>query len=86
MYYIYIIKSEKDGKLYIGSTSNIRRRFYEHNKGSVLSTRFRRPFKLIYLEGYLSKEDAFHREHNLKLGARARRQLMIRIVKSLASF
>jgi putative endonuclease len=48
MYHVYILKSEKDGKLYIGQTSNLEERLSAHNRGSVKSTKHRRPLKLIY--------------------------------------
>ncbi|RLC36776.1 GIY-YIG nuclease family protein, partial [candidate division Kazan bacterium] len=55
MYYVYILKSEKDGKMYVGSTSNLKRRFYEHNSGKSPSTQNRQPLKLIFYEAYQSK-------------------------------
>ena len=85
MFFMYILKSLKDDKLYIGSTSDLKKRIKEHNSGLGESTRFRRPFKLVYFEGYASEEEARKREHNLKLRAKALRQLLIRIKKSLAS-
>jgi len=33
MFYVYILKSEKDGKLYIGYTNDLKRRLEEHNSG-----------------------------------------------------
>ena len=83
VFYTYILKSLKDGKLYIGSTPNLRRRIKEHNAGLVMSTKPRRPFKLVYFEGYVVEEEARHREHNLKLRARALHQLLRRIRKSI---
>lgn len=85
MFFVYILKSQKDGKLYFGSTSDLKRRIKEHNCGLVASTKPRKPFKLVYVEGYSSEEDARKREHNLKLRAKAMRQLLTRIKKSLAS-
>jgi putative endonuclease len=79
---MYILKSLKDGKLYFGSTSNIKTRLKEHNSGLVKSTKSRRPFRIVYLEGYASAREARQREHNLKLNARALRQLMNRIKES----
>ena len=85
MFYMYIIKSIKDKKLYFGSTSDLRRRLKEHNSGLNRSTKSRRPFKVVYYEAFVDAEEAKKREHNLKLRARALRQLTKRIVKSLAS-
>lgn len=71
MFYVYFIKSRKDGELYIGSTNDLKRRLLEHNKGLCYSTKFRTPFNLVYYEAYRSENDARHREHNLKLRANA---------------
>ncbi len=83
MFFVYILKSLKDQLLYIGSTKNLIERYKKHNSGLVPSSRNRRPLTLVYYEAYASEQDARHREHNLKLGARARRQLLIRIKKSI---
>ena len=68
MYYNYVIKSKKDGKLYIGFTNNLKERIENHNNGLVKSTKDRRPFKLIYYEACLNKNDAIRREKSLKTG------------------
>ncbi len=83
MFYVYILKSGKDHRLYTGSTNNLKRRLREHNSGEVFSTRLRRPFKLIYYEAYRAEEDARRREANLKLRAQASAQLKKRIIESL---
>jgi putative endonuclease len=83
MFYVYILKSIKDHKLYIGSTNNLKRRLKEHNSGSVFSTKLRRPFELIYYEAYKAEKDARKREANLKLRANALVQLKKRIIESL---
>jgi putative endonuclease len=66
MYYVYILKSKRDGKCYFGSTINLKQRFKLHNDGRVFSTRYRRPLKLVYYEAYLSEKDARKREQMLK--------------------
>ncbi len=85
MFYVYLIHSQKDKNLYIGSTNDLSRRLLEHNKGLVRSTKHRAPFDLVYYEAYGSEEEARHREHNLKLRANAFNQLKRRIPKSLKS-
>lgn len=67
-FYVYILLSKKDGKLYTGFTNNIKRRIKEHNKGYVISTKDRRPFELIYCEVCKDKNDALAREKYLKSG------------------
>jgi len=94
MFYVYVIKSKKDGCFYIGSTNDLRRRTKEHNAGQVFATKSRRPFELVYYEAYKSpppmywcgdksEKDARKREKNLKLRSRAFTQLKKRIQKSL---
>lgn len=66
MYYVYILKSEKDNKNYAGYTKNLKLRFEQHSKGLVGLTKNRRPLKLIYYEACLNQQDATHREKYLK--------------------
>lgn len=65
-YYIYVLRSQKDKKLYVGYTNDLKSRFEQHSKGQVSSTKDRRPLKLIYSEACLDKHDAMHREEYLK--------------------
>ncbi len=65
-FFIYILLSKKDGKRYIGMTSNLEKRLLEHNSGLVKSTRNRIPFELIYNETYDNKSEALKREKELK--------------------
>ncbi len=66
MHYVYVLKSKKDGKNYVGYTKNLKLRFEQHNKGLVESTRNRRPLSLIYYEACLDQQDATRREKYLK--------------------
>ena len=68
MYYVYVLKSDKDGNWYTGYTDNLQKRILEHNKGLNLATKDRRPFKLIYCEVSLNNKDAKAREKYLKSG------------------
>jgi putative endonuclease len=83
MFYLYIIKSKIDGKLYIGSTNNLRRRLSEHNSGKVTSTKPRRPFELRYYEAFYKEVDARKREDSMKKDGKALGQLKRRISESL---
>ncbi len=51
MWYVYILRSARDGRLYVRSTDNLRRRMQEHETGQSKSTRDRRPLEL---EAYLA--------------------------------
>ena len=83
MYFVYLLKSKKSKILYLGYTNDLRKRFTEHNQGLVKSTKPYIPWQIVYYEAYLSKEEAVHREHNLKLRANAWNQLKRRIKKSI---
>jgi putative endonuclease len=83
MFYVYVLKSQKDEELYIGSTNDLKRRIKEHQNGKSFSTKLRRPFELIYYEAYKNEKDAREREQCLKLRGNARRFLKERISKSL---
>ena len=83
MYYVYILKSKKDTKLYIGSTQDLKKRLLAHGEGKNRSTSYRNPFRLVYYEAYSTEDDARHREYSLKLRGNARTQLLRRIAKSL---
>ena len=63
MYYTYLLKL-KNGQIYTGSTSNLKRRFAEHAR--VASTRNYLPAKIILYEAYILKSDAERRERYLK--------------------
>ena len=67
-YYTYVLQSSIDHDLYIGSTSDPRKRLDKHNKGRVESTAGRVPLKLAYYEACLGKGLAFAREKQLKTG------------------
>ncbi len=41
MFYVYILESVKDDKLYIGFTKDLKKRFLKHNAGKVFSTKSR---------------------------------------------
>jgi putative endonuclease len=68
MYYVYVIQSLKDKKLYVGHTNDLIERMKGHNNGLVNSTNKRKPFKLLYYEASNLIQDAVDREKSLKTG------------------
>lgn len=66
MFYVYIIRSEKNSKYYVGYTSNIVNRLISHNKGNNRSTKIGRPWKLILSEEYKTRTEAWKRERQIK--------------------
>ena len=83
MFYVYILKSKKDGRLYTGFTSDLRQRVAEHNGGKSSYTKNFKPWKLVYYEAHLSKKDAQQREKNLKMIPNSGTQLRKRIINSI---
>ncbi|PIR44741.1 MAG: endonuclease [Candidatus Vogelbacteria bacterium CG10_big_fil_rev_8_21_14_0_10_51_16] len=71
MYFVYIIKSLKDGKFYTGLTTDVTKRLAEHNRGkdSTPSTKSRGPFTLVHVEELPVLRTARAREKYLKSGA-----------------
>jgi len=67
MYWIYILESS-DASWYIGYTSDLRKRFSQHNDGHSLATKPFRPYTLIFYESFWDKRDAKAREEYLKSG------------------
>ena len=66
MFYVYVLKSLVDGNLYIGQTSDFRRRVTLHNEGRIQSTKRRCPLELVHLEEYETRGEAIKRERFLK--------------------
>lgn len=81
MHFVYILRSEKDNKYYVGMTQNLEVRLKYHNSGKVRSTKDRIPLKIVYLEKYNTKEEARKRELYLKSYRGSREKLII--LKSL---
>ncbi|MDI6821210.1 MAG: GIY-YIG nuclease family protein [Patescibacteria group bacterium] len=68
MYNVYILKSSKNGDVYIGSTNNLGKRILLHNVGKAKSTQFYRPWQLLTNETFTTRSEATCREKFLKGG------------------
>ena len=69
MYYIYVLKSLKNQKHYVGSTGkDPKERLDEHHRGTAYWSKRNGPFELIYQERHVDKEFAQKREKFLKSG------------------
>jgi len=66
MFFVYILKSVRDGTYYNGSTSNVEKRLKEHNAGKAKYTKGHRPYTAHYTEHCLTKSEALARERFLK--------------------
>lgn len=83
MYYVYLLRSKKTGSFYIGYTSDLRKRFSEHNTGKAIATKAGMSYELIYYEAYLSRKDAMAREKTLKYHGQGIRKLKERLIESI---
>jgi putative endonuclease len=66
-YYVYIMASKRNGTLYTGMTSDLKKRVWQHKNELVES--FTKTYgikKLVYFEVYITAEEAILREKRLK--------------------
>jgi len=66
MFYVYVLRSKHDGMLYTVFSTDLKKRFIDHNEGRVKSTKTRGPFELLYYEACRQLPDALRREKYLK--------------------
>ncbi|MEX2052075.1 MAG: GIY-YIG nuclease family protein [Candidatus Paceibacterota bacterium] len=66
MFQVYILKSIKNEKHYIGHTGNLDDRLSRHNGGQVKSTKSSVPWDIVYTETFNTKQEAYQREFELK--------------------
>jgi putative endonuclease len=69
MYYVYILRSEKDGSRYIGVTEDLKRRLAEHNSGSNKYSSTKLPIHIIWYSAFPQKQQAYNFERYLKSGS-----------------
>lgn len=67
MFFVYVLKSLKDGNYYVGQTNSLEKRLKSHFYGKVLSTKNRRPFRIIGYKKFKTRSEAMWVEHNLKM-------------------
>jgi len=63
--FVYILKN-KEGRLYIGQTTNLEERINRHNRNRVFSTKNKGPWKIIWTREFNSKSEAMKYENYLK--------------------
>jgi len=67
MFHVYILRSLRNGKLYVGHTDNLQRRIEEHNTGrGGRFTRYQGPWELVHSEPHPDRPAAARRERFLK--------------------
>ena len=66
MFVAYILRSERDGTYYYGSTENLEKRLKEHNSGEVKYTKGHRPYLVHHVEMFDTRREAGQRERFFK--------------------
>jgi putative endonuclease len=66
MGWVYILKSEKNGRFYIGSASDLTKRLSEHNRGQMRSSKPFLPYQLVFKQQFASYALAKKAEYRLK--------------------
>ncbi len=66
MWVVYILRSEKNGRYYVGSTDDLERRLAQHNTGHTPSTRPYQPWTVAYHEPMPNRLAARQREREIK--------------------
>ncbi|MDP2911082.1 MAG: GIY-YIG nuclease family protein [Candidatus Omnitrophota bacterium] len=70
MFFTYVLKSKKNGKLYTGHTENLEKRILEHNT-KIDKTKFsciNGPWELMFFETFDTRAIAIKHEKFLKTG------------------
>ena len=68
MYYVYVLYSKQENKLYKGSCGNLKTRFHQHKNGLVRSTKSIADWELVYYQAFVNKTDSIREEKFLKTG------------------
>lgn len=78
-YYAYMLKCA-DGSYYTGSTTNLELRLAEHEAGldPKAYTYSRRPIQLVWFQEFVTHDEAFRAEHQIKGWSRAKKEALIR--------
>ena len=76
MWHVYILECE-NGSLYTGVTTDVLRRFKEHQNKSARYTSYNPPVRLAYSESFEGKTDAFRREAEIKRWPRRKKLAFI---------
>ncbi len=66
VHYVYILRSQRNGRFYTGVTEDVARRLEQHNAGGVKATKYIRPMDIVHLEEYSDATQARKREYYIK--------------------
>jgi putative endonuclease len=68
MFYVYVLRSSKTGRRYIGSCENLADRLRRHNAGHSKAIRHGIPWILVHGEGFPNRAEAARKERYYKSG------------------
>ena len=83
MYFVYVLRNS-EGRYYIGQTSNVALRLQRHNNGTVLWTKNRGPWELVYIQRFETRSEAMGEERRLK-GLKSKAALAKLVAQSVES-
>ena len=67
-FHVYVLRSDKTGRRYVGSCEDLDNRFREHNRMESASTRHGIPWRLVHTEVFTTRSEAMRREKYYKTG------------------
>jgi len=68
LYYVYVLRSQKTRRRYVGSCEDLASRLAQHNRGESKSTLHGVPWTLLHHEAFATRAEAFGRERYFKTG------------------
>ena len=68
MFHVYVLKSQKTGRRYVGSCANLATRVRRPNLGHSKATRHGVPWTLVHSETFSNRADATRKERYYKTG------------------
>ena len=77
-YHVYMLRCS-DGSYYVGHTNDLEHRLSAHEMGPIEGyTLSRRPVELVFSDQFSTRQEAFHRERQIKGWSRARKEALIK--------
>ncbi len=75
-FYVYMLECS-DKSYYVGHTDNLEKRLAEHAEGLSSYTSKRLPVKIIYVESFQTRDEAFAAERKIKGWSRKKKEALI---------
>ena len=80
-WFVYFLRNKQKDWYYVGSTNDIERRFQEHEKGKVFSSKIHRPLELVFKKEFSNEKEARAYERKVK-DKRIEKERIIRQIES----